>query len=129
MQDSIPSTLSSVALSAKLPIPKQPNKGISNAQKKALRIYASKTHPKPTQRACAEWFLSQFKRYINRATVSKILSSKYQHLDIGFASQNKRPSASRWPVLDEALYIWQQRHEDASFPMTGLLIQSKAAEY
>jgi hypothetical protein len=45
MQDSSPSSPSSVALSAKLAIPKQPNKGISDAQKKALRIYASKTHP------------------------------------------------------------------------------------
>ena len=129
MQDSVPSTPSSVALSAKLPIPKQPNKGISDAQKKALRVYASETHPRPTQRACAEWFSSQFKRHINRATVSKILSSKYQHLDTGFAGQNKRPSASRWPALDEALHIWQQRHEDAGFPMTGPLIQNKAVEY
>lgn len=75
-----------------------------------------KTHPKPTQRACAEWFLSQFDRHINRATVSKILSSKYEYLDTGFAGQNKRPLASRWPLLDEALYIWQQRHENAGFP-------------
>jgi hypothetical protein len=88
MQDSTPSnpsTPSSVALSAKLAIPKQPNKGISDAQKKALRIYASETRPKPTQRECAEWFSSQFNRHINRATVSKILSSKYEYLDTGLA--------------------------------------------
>ena len=124
-----PSTPSSVALSAKLAIPKQPNKGISDAQKKALRVYASETHPKPTQRACVEWFSSQFNRHINRATVSKILSSKYEHLDTGFAGQNKRPLTSRWPLLDELLYIWQQRHENAGFPITGPLIQSKAVEY
>ena len=128
MQDSTPSTPSSVALSAKLPIPKQPNKGISDAQKKALRVYASETRPKPTQRACAEWFASKFRRHINRATVSKILSSKYEYLDTGFAGQNKRPLTSRWPLLDEALHIWQQRHEDAGFPITGPLIQSKAVE-
>jgi hypothetical protein len=89
MQDSVPSTPSSVALSAQLPIPKQPNKGISDAQKKALRVYASETRPKPSQRACAEWFASQFRRHINRATVSKILSSKYEYLDTGFCCNAK----------------------------------------
>lgn len=129
MQDSTPSSPSSVALSAKLPISKQPNKGISDAQKKALRIYASATHPKPTQRACAEWFSTKFGHYINRATVSKILSSKYKHLDTGFAGQNKRPLASRWPLLDKTLYTWQQRHKSAGFPIIDPLIQSKAIEY
>ncbi|OOQ89349.1 hypothetical protein PEBR_27544 [Penicillium brasilianum] len=77
----------SVSLSAKMPpLPKRSNKGISDAQKKALRAFASDTHPRPSQRTCVEWFKSQFDRLIDRATVSKILSSKYDYLDTGLAS-------------------------------------------
>jgi hypothetical protein len=50
--------------------PKLPNHGISDAQKKALRIYASETQPQSTQNACAKWFASLFGRHINRSTVS-----------------------------------------------------------
>lgn len=124
MQDSSPSSPSSVALSAKLAIPKQPNKGISDAQKKALRIYASKTHPNLLKEHAPSGF-----RHINRATVSKIFSSKYEYLDTNFAGQNKRRLVSRWPLLDEVLYIWQQRHENAGFPITDPSIQRKAVEF
>jgi hypothetical protein len=119
----------SVALSAKMPTTRRARKGISDAEKQALRVYASETHPTPSQRACVEWFRSHFGRLIDRATVSRILSSKYQHLDTGPAGLNMRTSASHWPVLDEKLFEWQQRHQDAGFPITGPLLRLKAIEY
>ncbi|KAJ5602026.1 transcriptional regulator family: Centromere protein B DNA-binding region [Penicillium lagena] len=67
----------SVNHSAKMPTARRARKGISDAQKQALRVYASETHPKPSQKTCVEWFRSQFGRLIDRATVSKIVSSKY----------------------------------------------------
>ncbi|KAJ5102472.1 hypothetical protein N7532_003001, partial [Penicillium argentinense] len=112
-----------------MPTTRRARKGISDAQKQALRVYASETQPTPSQRVCVEWFRSQFGRLIDRATVSKILSSKYQHLDIGPASLNMRSSTSHWPILDQALFEWQQRHQDAGFPITGPLLRLKAIEY
>jgi hypothetical protein len=119
----------SVTLSAKMPTTRRARKGISDAQKQALRVYASETHPTPSQRACVEWFRSQFGRLIDRATVSRILSSKYQHLDTSPASLSMRTSASHWPILDEKLFEWQQRHQDAGFPITGPLLRLKAIQY
>jgi hypothetical protein len=36
---------------------------------------------------------------------------------------------SQWPILDQALFEWQQRHQDAGFPITGPLLRMKAIEY
>ncbi|KAJ5976558.1 hypothetical protein N7481_010265 [Penicillium waksmanii] len=115
----------SVALSAKMPTTRRARKGISDAQKQALRIYVSETHPTPSQRACVEWFRSKFGHLIDRATVSR----KYQHLDTSPAGLNMRLSTSHWPKLDQALFEWQQRHQDAGFPITGPLLRLKAIEY
>ena len=112
------------------PLPKRPNKGISDAQKKALRVFVADTRPRPSQRACVEWFNSKFDRLIDRATVSKILSSKYDYLDTGLASIQTRPSISQWPILDQALFEWQQQHQDTTgFPITGPLLRLKAIEF
>jgi hypothetical protein len=40
-----------------------------------------------------------------------------------------RSSTSHWPILDQALFEWQQRHQDAGFPITGPLLRLKAIEY
>ena len=124
-----PSVRSSVALSAKIPYPKRANRTISDAQRKALRIFASNTRPKPTQRACAAWFQEKFGRVIDRTTVSRTLSSQYSNLDNGEAGTKSRKSTAHWPLLDEALFQWQRRHTEKGFPMTGALIRLKAAEY
>ena len=67
--------------------PKRTKLGISDAQKQALRAFWSNTSPKPTQTACAKWFEDQFKQVIDRSTISRILSSKYNYLDTGPAGQ------------------------------------------
>jgi hypothetical protein len=126
---STPSIRSSVALSAKLPYPKRSNATISDAQRKALRIFAFDTRPKPTQKACAAWFQEKFGRIIDRTTVSRTLSSQYNYLDNSEAGTKSRKSTAHWPLLDEALYQWQRRHTEKGFPMTGPLIRLKAAEY
>lgn len=40
-----------------------------------------------------------------------------------------RASASFWPILDEKLFEWSERHIDAGIPITGPLLQYKAIEY
>jgi hypothetical protein len=112
-----------------MPFPKRPNKGISDAQKKALRIFASETHPKPSQRVCAAWFEEKFSRTIDRTTVSRVLSSQYDYLDGGDAGIRTRKSTAHWPLLDDALFEWQRQHIENGFPMTGPIIRLKAAEY
>ncbi|OKP10331.1 CENP-B protein 2 -like protein [Penicillium subrubescens] len=112
-----------------MPYEKRANKGISDAHKKALRIFASETRPKPSQRVCAEWFLSKFGRPIDRTTVSRVLSSQYDYLDTGEAGIKTRKSTAQWPILDQALFEWQRRHINAGFPISGPLIRMKAVEY
>jgi hypothetical protein len=124
-----PSVRSSVALSAKLPYPKRSNATISDAQRKAVRIFASETRPRPTQKACTAWFYEKFGRVIDRTTVSRTLSSQYSYLDNGEAGTKSRKSTAHWPLLDKALFQWQQRHAEKGFPITGPLIRLKAAEY
>jgi hypothetical protein len=112
-----------------LPLAKRAKLGITDAQKQALRAYWSQTNPRPTQRACVDWFQSQFDRQIDRTTVSKILSSKYTHLDMGPAGSNKRVSSPQWPILDQNLAEWVEGHISVGYPITGPLIQYKAAEF
>jgi hypothetical protein len=63
MQDAISPDLpqtsivrTTVRLSANIPYPRRRNTCVNDIQRKALRIFASDTHPKPTQKACVAWF-------------------------------------------------------------------------
>lgn len=116
------------ATQAALPPAKRARLGISDAQKQALRAFWSNSSPRPTQSACVDWFLSQFKHKINRTTVSRILSSQYDYLDIGLTKANSRFSSSFWPILDQKLSNWVNKHIESGFPITGPLIQIKANE-
>ncbi|KAJ6134766.1 hypothetical protein N7523_001088 [Penicillium sp. IBT 18751x] len=111
------------------PLAKRTRKGISDAQKQALRAFSSQTTPRPSQRACVDWFQAKFNHQITRASVSRILSSQYQHLDTGPAGSSMRVSSSQWPVLDQKLSEWVNGHISSGYPITGALIQYKAAEY
>lgn len=132
MQNSTPSSGPStrpsiIALDSKLPLPKRPNKGISDAQRKALRAFACESPP-PTHRACVEWFRDKFGRIIDRTTVSRVLSSRYDYLDYGAASNMTRKSSAHWPILDEALFEWQNRLVEQGQSITGPLIRMKAIQ-
>ena len=121
MPKSTPSDLSG-------PPAKRPRAAISDAQKQALRVYFNQSHPHPTQKACVEWFFSQFSQQIDRTTVSKILSPQYAHLDTGPAGSNTRVSTPYWPILDQRLADWVEERSNAGYSITGPLIQAKAAE-
>ncbi|KAJ5256574.1 hypothetical protein N7478_012678 [Penicillium angulare] len=116
------------ATQAALPPPKRRRLGISDAQKQALRAFWANSSPKPTQSACATWFSSQFDHTINRVSVSRILSSQYEHLDSGPVGSNMRVSSSFWPILDQKLSDWVTGHINSGYPITGPLLQTKAAE-
>lgn len=109
--------------------PKRTRLGISDAQKHALRAFWSNTRPRPTQSACADWFQSQFDHKISRVSVLRILSSQYDYLDSGPSRANMRSSSSFWPILDQKLSEWANGHLNNGYPITGPLIQIKAAEF
>lgn len=50
-------------------------------QRRALRSWAHNQHPRPTQRACIEWFQQQFGHKFSQSTVSESLSSHFDSLD------------------------------------------------
>ena len=120
--------MSQIENSSGLPLAKRTRLGISDAQKQALRAFWSNSSPRPTQRECVNWFQAQFRHQISRVSVSRILSSQYEHLDTGPAGASMRASSSHWPILDQKLSDWADGHINNGYPMTGALLQYKAAE-
>ncbi|KAJ5648646.1 hypothetical protein N7490_005018 [Penicillium lividum] len=104
-------------------------KGVSEAQKQAVRAYWANSDPRPTQRDCVVWFQTKYNRSITRSTISRILSSKYAHLDTGPATASMRRSSSQWPILDQKLAEWLERYTASGKRANQALIQYKAAEY
>ena len=101
-------------------------KGISEAQKKALRDFYFTERPHPSQSACISWFEEKFGRKITQSTVSVTLSSKYAYLDTGPPTSNtKSRTTPGWRKLERALFEWQQRAERKGKLVTGdILIQN-----
>ncbi|KAI1007606.1 hypothetical protein K3495_g619 [Podosphaera aphanis] len=104
--------------------------GISNSQRRGLRVYAAQ-HPRLTQHQLKAWFEEEFQRTITRPSISKFQSSKYNHLDndtaVAFSSQ-QRERPLKWPELDEALALWQKEKEK-SIPLTGHLIRQQVVHF
>ncbi|KAI0998683.1 hypothetical protein K3495_g9514 [Podosphaera aphanis] len=104
--------------------------GISNSQRRGLRVYAAQ-HPRLTQHQLKAWFEEEFQRTITQASTPESLSSKYNHLDndtmVAFSSQ-QRERPPKWPELDEALAPWQKEKEK-SIPITGHLIRQQAVRF
>ncbi|KAI0996512.1 hypothetical protein K3495_g11669 [Podosphaera aphanis] len=103
--------------------------GISNSQRRGLRVYAAQ-HPRLTQHQLKAWFEEEFQRTITQASISESLSSKYNYLDndtmVAFSQQRERPP--KWPELDEALALWQ-KEKKKSIPITGHLIRQQAIRF
>jgi hypothetical protein len=92
-----------------------------------------KEHPSK-QSELAKWFYSETGHAIDQAQVSKILSFAYDHLD-GLDLKkdkkllnSKRTSAGDWPVLEAALFEWQQRMQKSKAILTGEILKDKASK-
>ena len=72
----------------------------------APRNWAHQQYPKPSQKACIEWFLSKYQHKLSQLTVSESLSSHFSKLD-KLALAGQRFWTGQWPDLEKTLYDWQ----------------------
>ena len=100
---------------------------ISLEQRRALRNWAHQQHPKPSQKACIEWFFSKYQHKLSQSTVSESLSSHFSSLDESTPS-GQRLRTGQWPDLEKILYNWQQRVESQGGFTTGDILREKAQE-
>jgi Fission yeast centromere protein N-terminal domain/Tc5 transposase DNA-binding domain len=102
--------------------------GITIEQRKALRRWAHRQHPKPTQKQCIEWFLQEYNHKLSQSTVSESSSTHFSYLDNSTDSDSKRLREGHWPDLERILVTWQIRIEERGGTTSGELLRQKAQE-
>ena len=103
-----------------------PRQSITEAERKALREWYSGQYPKPRQKACIEWFQTQFNHRIQQSTVSESLSEKYSHLDAIAATNSKRKRHPQWPILEDELDKWQDAMRSSGINVSGEMLIAQA---
>ena len=101
---------------------------ITIEQRRALRKWAHKQQPKPTQKECIEWFRNNYNHQISQSTVSELLSKRFDKLDTDNTLQGSRDRAGNWPEVEEILVAWQKRIESNNFTTSGDILKQKARE-
>ncbi|EPX73104.1 ARS-binding protein [Schizosaccharomyces octosporus yFS286] len=103
---------------------------ITIAEKKAIRNFYSGFESKPGQKAIKEWFEDKFQKNISQATISTVLSSKYDYLDhneiVNEGAVKLRPA--KYPVLENALAEWRLRMEKQNVSVSSESIRHAAME-
>ncbi|KFY25459.1 hypothetical protein V491_01729 [Pseudogymnoascus sp. VKM F-3775] len=97
----------------------------------ALRSWYSQQNPRPTQKACIEWFLQTYNHRLTQSTVSDSLSSRFASLDSPTSSispTTQRRKAAAWPELEAALFDWQKCIDESGEITTGDILQEKAKQ-
>lgn len=100
---------------------------ITLEQRRALRKWAHQQYPKPTQKACIDWFLLQFNHKLSQSTVSESLSAHFKDLDTS-TTQGQRIRTGQWPDLKQILFDFQQRIDSQGGFTSGDILQQKARE-
>ncbi|PQM43460.1 hypothetical protein VC83_09587 [Pseudogymnoascus destructans] len=100
---------------------------ITLEQRRALRHWAHKQHPKPSQKACINWFLHEFNHRLSQLTISDSLSDRFKHLD-NSTTTGQRNRTGQWPQLEQILYDFQRRIDSRSGFTSGDILQEKARE-
>jgi len=100
---------------------------ITLEQRRALRKWAHQQHPKPSQKACIDWFFEQFNHRLSQSTVSESLSSHFKDLD-DTAAQGQRLRTGQWPELERILFDFQQRIDSQGGFTSGDILQEKARQ-
>ena len=111
-------------------------------QRHDIRTYAQE-HPRCTQQEIIKWCSTQWPdKRLTQGTCSVILSetsfplmsSQTYRVKRGTslvfqAPTAKRTKVARYGPLDEALFEWQQLMQSRKIAVSGLLLQTKAAEF
>lgn len=105
-----------------------PKQRITLEQRQALRNWASRQHPRPSQKACITWFEARFNHRISQSTVSESLSSRFEASDTSLPKDRSRIRLGQWPDLENLLYRWQRRIEEKGGITSGELLQQKARQ-
>lgn len=103
--------------------------GIPEAQKQALRAWVRSQYPRPNHASCITWFKNVFSRTLSQSTVSLILSKEYEYLDNTQGSFVQRRQPPKWPLLDTALFEWQQRIQQAGGLINSEILREKARDF
>ena len=99
-------------------------------QRRALRQWAHRQHPKPTQKQCIEWFSHEYNHKLGQSTVSESLGSRFSFLDTDTkTSQALRVRDGAWPALEQVLFEWQRRIELRGGFTSAELLKEKAKEF
>ncbi|WBW74308.1 ARS-binding protein [Schizosaccharomyces osmophilus] len=103
---------------------------ITIAEKKAIRNFYNGFESKPGQKAIKEWFEDTFQKNISQATISTVLSLKYDYLDhtdiVNEGAVKLRPA--KFPVLENALAEWRLRMEQQNVSVSSESIRHAAME-
>ena len=92
------------------PVAKRPRITISNAQKKALRIWYYGPGVKKTLAEASVWQYSEYGYTLSSLTASDILSNKNKHLDSDLINlKSKSLRTVKWDILKMALSDWALR--------------------
>lgn len=102
---------------------------ITIEQRRALRRWVLSQAPKPSHKACIEWFFEQFNHRISQSTVSESLSVRFANLDdllSAVPNAQARLRTGYWDDLEQILVQWQHRVESRGGFTTGDIIRQKA---
>ena len=107
-----------------------PRHPISDEQRKALRRWYQRQHPKPRQSDAAKWFEIKFGHRITQSTVSESLSDRFAYLDTPSTSNTTsfRQRQPQWPLLEAILFEWNRQIEQQGGVVTGDILLVKAQE-
>lgn len=103
---------------------------ISASQRKALRAWFQAQSPRPTQKACIEWFTQTYGHKLSQSTVSDSLSDQYKHLDTYTKPDlvHKRARPPHWEDLEKCLFEWQLQIQQRGGSTSGELLCEKARD-
>jgi hypothetical protein len=101
---------------------------ITLEQRRSLRNWAHSQHPKPSQKACIDWFYNKYNHKLSQSTVSESLSSHFTSLDDDSATGGQRLRLGQWPDLEKVLFEWQVRIEGQGGFTSGDILREKAKE-
>lgn len=93
----------------------QKRRPITETERKILRDYHFKENRgKTSHKALIQWYEQTYYRKLNQSTISESLGSKFVYLDMrekaAFPAK-KRQQEAVYPDLEEALFEWQQKHQ------------------
>jgi hypothetical protein len=108
-------------------------KAITDQERLQIRKRA-KEHP-GHQGELIKWFHQETGHQLNQSSISKILSSKYEYLDMKDPKKDKkelestkRSSDGDWPELEAALFEWHQGMLKSKAVITGDILKEKASK-